>query len=171
MVFWAIFYQQNSTWVQQGDQMDCYLGSLHVPPGKMHTHTHTNAQYLHMSPDFPLSLATDLMPSINDLLVVIIIPFLDYLVCPHIERSMGIQVKPMHKVSADNSLLQCVCGYRNVLASCFHCIVSYLSMVVNILVCWHSDMYSSSLWPERMASVISCWTCHYMITGNHMMIA
>ena len=33
VVFWAIFYQQNSTWVQQGDQMDCYLGSLHVPPG------------------------------------------------------------------------------------------------------------------------------------------
>lgn len=37
VVFWAIFYQQNSTWVQQGNEMDCYLGSLHIPPGK-HTH-------------------------------------------------------------------------------------------------------------------------------------
>ena len=37
LVFWAIFYQQNSTWVQQGDQMDCYLGRLHVPPG-VYTH-------------------------------------------------------------------------------------------------------------------------------------
>lgn len=33
IVFWAIFYQQNSTWILQGTQMDCYLGKLHVPPG------------------------------------------------------------------------------------------------------------------------------------------
>ena len=36
VVFWAIFYQQNSTWVQQGDQMDYYLGSLHVPHASKH---------------------------------------------------------------------------------------------------------------------------------------
>ena len=34
IVFWAIYYQQNSTWVTQGAMMDCYLGRLHVPPGK-----------------------------------------------------------------------------------------------------------------------------------------
>ena len=33
VVFWGIFYQQNSTWVLQGTQMNCYIGSLHVPPG------------------------------------------------------------------------------------------------------------------------------------------
>lgn len=33
IVFWAIFYQQNSTWVLQGTQMDCYIGNLHIPPG------------------------------------------------------------------------------------------------------------------------------------------
>ena len=33
VVFWAIFYQQSSTWVVQGRQMDCYIGRLHVPPG------------------------------------------------------------------------------------------------------------------------------------------
>ena len=33
VVFWAIFYQQSSTWVIQGRQMDCYIGKLHVPPG------------------------------------------------------------------------------------------------------------------------------------------
>ena len=33
IVFWGIFFQQNSTWVLQGRRMDCYLGSLHVPPG------------------------------------------------------------------------------------------------------------------------------------------
>ena len=43
------------------------------------------------------TLPTDLMPSINDLLVVVIVPLLDYLVYPHIERSMAIRVKPMHK--------------------------------------------------------------------------
>jgi len=33
IIFWAIFFQQNSTWIQQGLDMDCYLGQLHVPPG------------------------------------------------------------------------------------------------------------------------------------------
>ena len=34
VVFWAIYYQQNSTWVTQGAMMDCYLGRLHIPPGE-----------------------------------------------------------------------------------------------------------------------------------------
>ena len=34
VVFWGIYYQQNSTWIIQGTQMNCYIGSLHVPPGK-----------------------------------------------------------------------------------------------------------------------------------------
>ena len=33
VVFWAIFYQQSSTWVVQGRHMNCYIGKLHVPPG------------------------------------------------------------------------------------------------------------------------------------------
>ena len=33
VVFWAVFYQQNTTWVVQATNMDCYLGRLHVPPG------------------------------------------------------------------------------------------------------------------------------------------
>ena len=34
IVFWAVFYQRSSTWIVQATKMDCYLGSLHVPPGK-----------------------------------------------------------------------------------------------------------------------------------------
>ena len=34
VVFWAIFYQQSSTWVLQGRDMNCYIGRLHVPPGQ-----------------------------------------------------------------------------------------------------------------------------------------
>ena len=34
VVFWAIFFQQNSTWVVQGRDMNCYIGKLHVPPGQ-----------------------------------------------------------------------------------------------------------------------------------------
>ena len=41
VVFWAIFYQQNSTWILQGTQMDCYLGKLHVPPGIILGNTNT----------------------------------------------------------------------------------------------------------------------------------
>lgn len=33
-LFWAIFFQRSSTWIVQATYMDCYLGSLHVPPGK-----------------------------------------------------------------------------------------------------------------------------------------
>ena len=33
IVFWAIMYQQNSTWVVQGLEMDCYIGTVQVPPG------------------------------------------------------------------------------------------------------------------------------------------
>ncbi len=34
VVFWAVFYQQNTTWVVQGMHMNCYIGKLHVPPGE-----------------------------------------------------------------------------------------------------------------------------------------
>ena len=33
IIFWAVFYQRSSTWVVQATQMDCYVGSLHIPPG------------------------------------------------------------------------------------------------------------------------------------------
>ena len=33
IIFWAVFYQRSSTWIVQATQMDCYVGSLHIPPG------------------------------------------------------------------------------------------------------------------------------------------
>ena len=39
------------------------------------------------------------MPSIEDLMVVSIIPLLDYAVYPHLERVLGRRVLPLHKVS------------------------------------------------------------------------
>ena len=33
-LFWAIYFQRSSTWIVQATYMDCYLGSLHVPPGE-----------------------------------------------------------------------------------------------------------------------------------------
>ena len=42
VVFWAIFYQQNSTWILQGAQMNCHLGKIQVPPGgSCNVHVHT----------------------------------------------------------------------------------------------------------------------------------
>ena len=52
---------------------------------------------LHVCLPYIIQLA-DLMPSINDFLVVLIIPALDYLVYPHLERSMGIKIQSLHKV-------------------------------------------------------------------------
>ena len=40
----------------------------------------------------------DMMPSINDLMVIVLIPVLDYLVYPHMKKSMNVHVKPLQKV-------------------------------------------------------------------------
>lgn len=34
IIYWALFFQQNSTWIQQGLNMDCYVSKLHIPPGR-----------------------------------------------------------------------------------------------------------------------------------------
>ena len=34
IIFWAAFFQRSSTFILQGAQMDCYISSLHLPPGK-----------------------------------------------------------------------------------------------------------------------------------------
>ena len=43
-------------------------------------------------------LGPDIMPSVNDVLCILIIPLLDYLVYPHIESSMRVKLRPIHKV-------------------------------------------------------------------------
>ena len=40
----------------------------------------------------------DIMPSVNDVLCILIIPLLDYLVYPHIEKTMRFKLVPLHKV-------------------------------------------------------------------------
>lgn len=40
----------------------------------------------------------DLMPCINDFLVVSIIPIMEYIVYPHLERVMKMKILPLHKV-------------------------------------------------------------------------
>ena len=45
------------------------------------------------------------MPSINDLMVIIIIPILDYIIYPHLKKSLKLEVKPLHKVIIDFMLL------------------------------------------------------------------
>ena len=50
-------------------------------------------------------LGVDIMPSVNDVLCIIIIPLLDYLVYPHIESSMRIKLRRIHKVLHNHSLL------------------------------------------------------------------
>eukprot|EP01090_Pellita_catalonica_P018567 TRINITY_DN6043_c0_g1_i1.p1 TRINITY_DN6043_c0_g1~~TRINITY_DN6043_c0_g1_i1.p1 ORF type:complete len:347 (+),score=41.94 TRINITY_DN6043_c0_g1_i1:44-1042(+) len=50
-IFWSLFYQQNSTWVYQAKEMDLHLGKVKVPP--------------------------DLMPSLEDVAVLVWIPIFD----------------------------------------------------------------------------------------------
>ena len=39
------------------------------------------------------------MPSVNDVMVILLIPLMEYLVYPHLKRTMNITVRPLHKVS------------------------------------------------------------------------
>ncbi|CAI8054280.1 Probable peptide transporter ptr2 [Geodia barretti] len=45
-------------------------------------------------------LGPDIMPSVNDVLCILIIPLLDYLIYPHIESSMRVKLRPIHKLVA-----------------------------------------------------------------------
>ena len=40
----------------------------------------------------------DLMPSIEDVMVLLLVPVLEYLIYPHLRRSMGLKIKLIHKV-------------------------------------------------------------------------
>ena len=42
----------------------------------------------------------DLMPSIEDVMVLLLVPVLEYLIYPHLRRSMGLKIKLIHKVIA-----------------------------------------------------------------------
>ena len=43
-------------------------------------------------------VSSDIMPSVNDVLCIIIIPLLDYIIYPHIENTMKLKILPLHKV-------------------------------------------------------------------------
>ena len=82
------------------------------------------------------------MPSVNDVLCILIIPFLDYLVYPHIERSMKLKLQPIHKVSKNGFiiflkniiLLQLVAG---MLCAAYSFLMAgiYISGVMKVCVC------------------------------------
>ena len=46
-MYWAVSYQRFSSFVLQGVEMDCYLGSIEVPPGMYTLHRlHTISLYI-----------------------------------------------------------------------------------------------------------------------------
>mmetsp|Transcript_1611 Transcript_1611/g.5691 ORF Transcript_1611/g.5691 Transcript_1611/m.5691 type:complete len:531 (-) Transcript_1611:47-1639(-) len=73
-VFWALYFQQSSTWIIQAEEMNLYLGNFYVPP--------------------------DLMPSLNDLMVLILLPIFGYVVYPFCDNIVGIRASPLRKLSA-----------------------------------------------------------------------
>lgn len=80
-MFFALLYQQSSTWVFQGSNMSLHLvGKVNVPP--------------------------DLMPSLDDVLCVILIPTMDFVVYPWLERRRG--GRPLSILSRMTSGMVCV---------------------------------------------------------------
>lgn len=52
------------------------------------------------------------MPSVNDFMVILIIPMLDYLVYPHLEKTMGYKVQSLHKVSGKAPIVLLWCHIK-----------------------------------------------------------
>jgi dipeptide/tripeptide permease len=77
-VFWALFYQQNSTWVFQAQRMDRYLG---------------------MWGETRVVIPPDLMPSLEDVVCLIMIFFFDKLIYTALNRC-GVPATPLRKIGA-----------------------------------------------------------------------
>lgn len=69
-----MYFQQSSTWIIQADEMNLYLGDFYIPP--------------------------DLMPSLNDLMVLILLPVFGYLVYPFCDNVLGVKSTPLRKLAA-----------------------------------------------------------------------
>lgn len=67
IVFWAILFQQNSTWVFQANMLDRTIGSFTVP--------------------------ADSMGSVNDALVLMLIPLTEMVIYPLLGSCFGFPVR------------------------------------------------------------------------------
>jgi dipeptide/tripeptide permease len=76
-IFWGLFFQQNSTWVFQAQQMDLEIG----PIGRL--------------PRF--SVPPDLMPSLEDVFCLLLIVVMDKLLYP-LARRLGWPFTPLRKI-------------------------------------------------------------------------
>ena len=68
----------------------------------------------------------DIMPSVNDVLCILIIPLLDYLVYPHIESSMNIQLLHLHKVHILIASCSVLCCFIQLVAGMVCAALSFL---------------------------------------------
>ena len=70
--------------------MDCYLNKLHIPPGR---------DVIIMLHDHILTIcSTDMMASLEDVMVLIVIVAMEYVVYPHLSKTMRYNFPPLHKV-------------------------------------------------------------------------
>ena len=69
----------------------------------------------------------DVMPSIEDVMVLFVVPFLEYILYPHMRRSMGIEVRPIHKVLITTILNQLRAGLVFITLSslCVHMYINF----------------------------------------------
>jgi len=72
-MFWALFDQQGSTWVNQARQMDLVVWGIELKPSQIQ--------------------------AINPILVLLLIPVFTYLIYPAVEK-MGVKLTPLKKMSA-----------------------------------------------------------------------
>jgi len=71
-LFWALFYQQNSTWVFQSNTLARGLFGWQIPP--------------------------DILPSLNDLLVVLFVPLFDMAIYPLLDKC-GCPLRPIQRLA------------------------------------------------------------------------
>lgn len=75
-VFWALFDQHSSSWIRQAQRMDLHVDTL----------------------GFSLDLLPSQIPSLNPLMVMILIPLNNFLLYPLVEK-LGVAVTPLRKMT------------------------------------------------------------------------
>ena len=69
--------------------MDCYVNKVHIPPGRS---CDLVLIYIdHVSPD--------MMASLEDVMVLIVIVAMEYVLYPHLSKTVQYNFPPLHKVN------------------------------------------------------------------------
>ena len=152
-VFWALLYLQSSVWIFQGEQMSLALkGDVTIPP--------------------------DIMPSLDDILCVVLIPILDYIAYPLYKRCTGRTLSLLGRMAGGmaavsfanvlSGLLQLYIDSQpaNSVTIAWQCIPYVFISLGEVMVAIPGLDYSYNAAPPAMKNVVTALWCLTQAAGS-----